>query len=488
MKQRVVLVITDGIGHNESDEFNAFSAARKPTYEWLFQNAAHTLLKTSGEAVGLPAGQMGNSEVGHMSIGAGRILYQNLVKIDKALADGSLGEHRLLVELFARCKRVHIVGLFSDGGVHSMHTHFLAVYDAAVRAECETWAHAITDGRDVLASSGAGFIRDLQSRAKIASLSGRFYAMDRDNRYERVKQAYDAMVLGANPQAASPAEYINECYAKGEFDEFITPASFNGFSGIGENDGVVFINFRNDRMRELVGSFGSDNFEFFERPFRLKNLITMTEYDASFSYPVLFEKELLKDTLPQVISDAGFRQFHTAETEKYAHVTFFFNGGVEDVLPGESRLLVPSPKVKTYDLMPQMASAAVGDAVLAAMDAEYEFIVVNFANGDMVGHTGDFTACVKAVEAVDKELGRIVQKAQQKGYAYVQISDHGNCEQLADAQGRALTNHTTFDVYAFVIADGVKRLKSGLGLANVAATVLEIMGLEKPDSMSESLI
>lgn len=488
MKQRVVLVITDGIGHNESSENNAFSAANKPAYEWLFKNAASTLLKTSGEAVGLPAGQMGNSEVGHMSIGAGRVLYQNLVKIDKAMADGSLAEHVLLKELFARCECVHVVGLFSNGGVHSMDTHFLAIYDAAVKAGCDTWAHAITDGRDVSTSSGLGFIRDLEKKAKIASVSGRFYAMDRDNRFERIKQAYDAMVLGENSKSISPSSYMSECYENGEFDEFITPASFNGFSGIKENDGVVFINFRNDRMRELVSSFGEDKFDGFPRAYTVKNLITMTEYDASFSYPVLFEKEILKDTLPQVVSKANLRQFHTAETEKYAHVTFFFNGGVEDALPGETRLLVPSPKVKTYDLQPEMSANEVGEAVLKAMDAGYEFIVVNFANGDMVGHTGNFDACVKAVEAVDKELGKIIKKAKELGYAYMQISDHGNCEMLADEAGNALTNHTTFDVYGFVVADGVKELKKGLGLANVAATVLDLMGLEKPESMSESLI
>ncbi|MDL0089569.1 2,3-bisphosphoglycerate-independent phosphoglycerate mutase [Campylobacter gastrosuis] len=487
MGQKTILVITDGIGYNKSENFNAFAAAKKPTYDWLFKNAPHTLLKTSGLAVGLPDGQMGNSEVGHMTIGAGRILYQNLVKIDKAIENGDFLRDENLQNLFKKCKNIHIIGLYSDGGVHSHLSHFHALFDLAKNAGCNAHAHIITDGRDVPPKSAFEFVKNGEKELKISSVCGRFYAMDRDNRWERVKQAYDAYFGALEPLSITPSEYIKQSYEKGEFDEFIKPATFGDFKGIKSDDGVVFINFRNDRARELTSAFGDDDFSAFNRSFVLKNIITMTEYDAKFKHPILIKKDELKNTLASVIANARKTQFHTAETEKYAHVTFFFNGGVEDMVENETRLLVPSPKVATYDKMPQMSADEVCSAVLNAINSGFDFIVVNFANGDMVGHTGDFDASVKAVEAVDLCLAKIIKSAQENGYAYVQTSDHGNCEAMRDENGEMLTNHTTFDVFCFVLAQNVSELKSGLGLANVASSVLKIMGLEIPKEMDEPL-
>ena len=486
MKQKTVLVITDGIGFNKNNEFNAFAAAKKPTYDWLFKNVPNSLIKTSGLAVGLPEGQMGNSEVGHMCIGSGRILYQNLVKISLGFNDGSLAKNDKLLSLFKKCENIHVIGLYSDGGVHSHIEHFDKMCELALQNGCKVYAHAITDGRDVSPSSGLGFVKDLETKFNVATVCGRFYAMDRDKRWDRVKKAYDVIAGGENLQNLSPSEYISKSYEAGVNDEFIEPAAFNGFGGISEGDGVVFINFRNDRMREIVAAFGASEFSEFKRSFTMKNLITMTEYDANFSFPVLFENDKIENTLAEVISNAGLRQLHTAETEKYAHVTFFFNGGVEELVENETRVLVPSPNVKTYDEKPEMSAQAVCDAVIKGMNDEQDFIVVNFANGDMVGHTGDFNAAVKAVEAVDSALGRIVQKAREKNYALIITSDHGNCEEMMDKDGNTLTNHTTYDVFCFVLGDGVKEVKTG-GLNNIAASVLKLLGIEKPVQMDEAL-
>ena len=450
MGQKTILLITDGIGFNASDKFNAFANAKKPAYDYLFKNVPNTLLHTSGLTVGLPQGQMGNSEVGHMTIGSGRILYQNLVKIDRAIDEGLLEKNEALQSLLSKCRSVHVIGLYSDGGVHSHLRHFDAICEIAQNAGCETWAHAITDGRDVSPSSGAEFLKHLQAKFKVASVCGRFYAMDRDKRFDRVKRAYDVLMGEAAPLEISPSEYILQSYERGVSDEFIEPASFNGFSGIGADDGVIFINFRNDRARELCAALGDESFSEFKRKFVVQNLITMSEYDASFKFPLLFEKPVLKNTLCEVIAEAGLTQLHTAETEKYAHVTFFFNGGVEEPLPNETRVLIPSPKVRTYDEQPQMSAPAVCDAVIRGIEAGIDFIVVNFANGDMVGHTGNYDAAVKAVEAVDECIGKILSAAKAHDYAYVQISDHGNCEAMRDEDGEILTNHTTFDVFCFV--------------------------------------
>ncbi|MDR1007134.1 MAG: 2,3-bisphosphoglycerate-independent phosphoglycerate mutase [Campylobacteraceae bacterium] len=486
---KTILIITDGIGYNENSHFNAFAAAKKSTYDMLFEKVPYTVLKTSGLAVGLPEGQMGNSEVGHMCIGSGRILYQNLVKISMAIEDGSLAQNSDLKDFFNKSNSIHIVGLVSDGGVHSHIEHIKALAKIAANNGKKVFLHAITDGRDVSPVSAGNFLKDLlgicDDTVKFATISGRFWTMDRDNRWERVEKAYNALVKTDNKTTLRPIEYVKFMYDKGITDEFLEPAAFKDFNGIKNGDGILFANFRNDRMRQIVKAFGETEFDYFQREKKDVNIITMCEYDKTFPFPMLFVSENPTQTLCEVISREGISQFHTAETEKYAHVTFFLNGGKESPVDGETRVLIQSPKVKTYDLKPEMSAKEVGDTVLKAMDADYGFIVVNFANGDMVGHTGNYEATVKAVEAVDKELGRIYQKAVDLGYKFILTSDHGNCEAMKDSSG-ILTNHTTFDVFCFVAADEVKNLKSG-GLSNIAATVLKLMGIEKPSVMQDAL-
>lgn len=482
MQKKVILVITDGIGYNPSDKFNAFAVAKKPNFEWLFKNSANSLLKTSGKAVGLPDGQMGNSEVGHMTIGSGRILYQNLVKIDMALENGELEKKLSKID----AKRVHIIGLYSDGGVHSHINHFNEICNIFKKNGLEVFAHAITDGRDVSPTSGIDFIKKLEESGNLATVSGRFYAMDRDKRWERVEKAYRVISENKNLQNLKPSKYLQNSYDEGITDEFIEPASFCEFGGILNDDFVIFINFRNDRMKEIVTAFGEPNFSEFERKNLNKNIITMTNYDDKFKYQVLFENENIKNTLSEVISKANLTQLHVAETEKYAHVTFFLNGGKEEPVLNETRILVPSPKVKTYDEMPQMSAYEVKDVVIQGIKNGIDFIVVNFANGDMVGHTGNYEASIKAVEAVDECLGEILKVAKDENYAYMQISDHGNCEAMYDEANGVLTNHSTFDVFCFVMARGVSKVDNG-GLSNVAPTALKIMGLEIPKEMDKPL-
>lgn len=491
MRKKTVLIITDGIGYSPKTEYNAFYAAKKPTYDKLFASVPYSLVKTHGLSVGLPEGQMGNSEVGHMTIGSGRILYQDLVKISLALEDGSLATHPKLQTLFDASKDIHIAGLVSDGGVHSHLTHIIGLAKIAEKAGKKVWLHAITDGRDVSPTSSKGFISELlavcNENIKLATIAGRFYAMDRDNRWDRVERGYNA-ISNATPKASvSILDYIDSQYVKDITDEFLEPTAFDGFDGITENDGFIFANFRSDRAREIVTALGKEDFNGFERAYKKINIVTMTEYSKEFSYPVLFEKDEPTNTLAEVISAAGLKQFHTAETEKYAHVTFFFNGGVETPYLNESRALIPSPKVKTYDEKPEMSAYEVCDAVLKAMDEEYEFVVVNFANGDMVGHTGVFEAGVKAVEAVDECLGKIFAKSDEKDYSIVLTSDHGNCEEMRDNEGHTLTNHTVGSVYCFIKDNDVKSVKEG-GLNNIAPTVLALMGIQKPSEMDASLI
>lgn len=489
--QKTLLIITDGIGHNVSLTANAFAMAHKPTYEKLFNEVPYNFIATSGLSVGLPEGQMGNSEVGHMCIGSGRILYQNLVKISLAAQDGSLARNEALTTLLHVKGAIHIIGLVSDGGVHS---HIDHIIDLARIVEAQgkyVYLHVITDGRDVSPTSGLAFVEQLlaicNENISIASISGRFFSMDRDNRWERVKEGYRAIVDAKPKSALHVKEYVQSMYDKGVTDEFIEPMAFEPYVGMHAEDGVIFANFRNDRMRELSRAIGFKEFGEFSRTLNGVACITMTEYDSSFPFSIMFQADAPQNTLCDVISNAGLTQFHTAETEKYAHVTFFFNGGVEEPKVGETRLLVPSPKVKTYDLEPQMSASLVGDAVLKAMDEQYDFIVVNFANGDMVGHTGSLEAATHAVEAVDAELGRLLEHAKVKDYAVVLTSDHGNCEQMFDEEGKKLTNHTTFDVYGFVMDKRVSKVDKG-GLNNIAPTVLKLMGLPIPREMDKPLV
>jgi len=491
LSKKVVLVITDGIGFSAKTDYNAFYNAPKPTYDKLFANTPHSLIDTFGLSVGLPEGQMGNSEVGHMSIGSGRILYQDLVKISLALQENTLKDNVVLKTLLSQSKRLHLIGLMSDGGVHSHIDHFIGLAELAAAEGKEVFLHLITDGRDVSPTSAQKYLdlvlQHTTQKIKIASIGGRFYTMDRDNRWERVKSGYEAIVE-ANPKTdLDPHSYISKSYTLGETDEFVRPTAFEGYSGMEDDDSVLTINFRSDRMREIVSAIGDAQFEGFARKIKKVNLATITEYDKSFPYPVLFKKDAPKNTLAQVISDAGLRQLHTAETEKYAHVTFFLNGGIDEPYLNETRVLIPSPDVRTYDMQPEMSAQQVGKAVLDAMDDTYDFVVVNFANGDMVGHTGKFEAAKIAVTTVDTQLGLILGKAKEKGYGVVITSDHGNCEEMQDSDGNVLTNHTVGKVWCFVQADGVNKVENG-GLNNIAPTVLTLMGLEVPQEMDHSLI
>ncbi|MDE5816151.1 MAG: 2,3-bisphosphoglycerate-independent phosphoglycerate mutase [Helicobacter sp.] len=491
IRQKVLLMITDGIGEKPATPYNAFTNAKKPTYDWLFAHVPHSLLATHGEAVGLPEGQMGNSEVGHMILGAGRVLYQDLVKINRAIASGELRDSPVLRAFVAGKNRVHLIGLLSDGGVHSHMNHTLALAQILCAQGLSVLVHAITDGRDVPPHTARGFVEQLRASlpqgARIATISGRFYAMDRDNRWERVLQAYQSIAQGANPSALSPEEYISAQEQNGITDEFIEPASF-GYDGFCENDCAIFVNFRSDRAREIVRMIGAQTFDACERGRAwVLPILCMTCYDETFGFPVLFAKEHVSPTLAEIFAANNLSQLHTAETEKYAHVTFFLNGGIEKEFPNERHVLVPSPKVKTYDLQPEMSAKEVGDVVIGGIEQGIDFIVVNFANGDMVGHTGNLQAAIAAVEAVDAELGRILHVAQEYDYAVLLTSDHGNCEEMADSEGNVLTNHTVGDVWCFVLAHGVKELRRG-SLANVAPSVLDMMGLPIPAVMEQSLL
>jgi 2,3-bisphosphoglycerate-independent phosphoglycerate mutase len=488
---KTILIITDGIGYNESCQYNAFCNANKPTYDYLFENVPYNLIHTYGEYVGLPKGQMGNSEVGHMCIGSGRVLYQDLVKINKAIQDDTLKQNSVLNNLLNNSNAIHLIGLVSDGGVHSHIDHIIALAKIAANEGKKTYIHIITDGRDVAPDCSAKYIKQIldicNNHISIATIGGRYYAMDRDNNWDRIQNAYSAIVEGSFKTDDDILTYVKHSYENKVYDEFILPASFTHYEGIKQNDGVIFCNFRSDRMRELSNAIANDKFNEFEKQPLNINVATMTQYDENFSLPVLYGKEAPENTLGEVISKAGLSQLHTAETEKYAHVTFFFNGGVEEPYENETRVLIPSPKVATYDMQPQMSAPKVSKTVQKAMDEEYDFIVVNFANGDMVGHTGVYEAGIKAVEAVDYELGQIINKAKEKGYNLILTSDHGNCEMMKDENGQTLTNHTVGDVFCFVIANKVKEVKTG-GLNNIAPTVLKLMNLDIPTQMDQPLI
>jgi len=489
--QKTILIITDGIGCKPDSSCNAFKDAQKPTYDKLLKEVPKILISTHGLSVGLPTGQMGNSEVGHMTIGAGRVLYQDLVKISLALENGSIEENSALNSTLEKSKRVHIIGLLSDGGVHSHIRHIIGLAKLAENRNKRVFLHLITDGRDVSPTSAKKYVEEIENicsqNISIATIGGRFYTMDRDNRWERVETGYNVIVTAKPLTNLDTQAYIEESYSNKIYDEFLEPVALNGYEGMRENDSVIIANFRSDRVREITTALGIKEFNGFERNFLPLNITTMTQYDASFEFPVMFSKEVPKNTLAQVVSDAKLTQLHTAETEKYAHVTFFLNGGIEEPMIGETRVLIPSPDVKTYDMKPEMSAPQVGEAVRRGMDEEYDLIVVNFANGDMVGHTGNYKAACLAVSAVDKEIGEIIEKAKEKDYAIVLTSDHGNCEEMKDNNGNVLTNHTVGDVWCYIMTKNTVKLKEGGGLNNIAPTVLEIMGLPTPIEMDKSL-
>jgi len=504
MKDKLVmLIILDGFGINPRTEGNAVYAAEKPNIDRFLAEYPNTVIRTSGMDVGLPKGQMGNSEVGHTNIGAGRIVYQELTRITKSIEDGDFFEKKELLDAIENCKKhnskLHLYGLLSDGGVHSHNTHLYALVELAKRQGLkDVYIHCFFDGRDVPPDSAKCYVEELESKlkeigvGKIASVMGRYYAMDRDNRWERVKLAYDAMVLGEGLKASSAIQAVLDSYGREEFDEFVKPTVIeeNGkpVATIGENDSIIFFNFRPDRAREITRTFVDPDFKGFQRPkgFFPVHYVCMTQYDKTMpNVSVAFKPESLSNTFGEYISRLGYKQLRIAETEKYAHVTFFFNGGVEAVYEGEDRVLIPSPKVATYDLKPEMSAFEVTDEVINRIKSkQYDVIILNFANCDMVGHTGVFEAAKKAVEAIDKCLGRIVPAVLEQDGKVLITADHGNAEQMIDYEtGGAFTAHTTNVVPLIAIGLGDIKLKEGR-LADIAPTMLDIMGLEKPQEMT----
>ena len=492
------LVILDGFGLAEPGPRNAVSAADTPHLDAIFSAYPTTALCASGKAVGLPDGQMGNSEVGHLNIGAGRVVYQELTRIDQAVADGTLGSNEVLTDAIDTAvgagRAVHFMGLVSDGGVHSHQEHLYALVEMAARAGArDIFIHAFLDGRDVPPSSGAGYVSALVERlstlgvGRVATVMGRYYAMDRDRRWDRVEKAWRAMVLGEGEPAGDPVSAIEDSYAAGITDEFVVPAVVHSdgeaIARLRDGDALIFFNFRPDRAREITRALVDPAFSGFERPVApALHFVCLTEYDPTIPAPVAFPKSFPCCTLADVIADAGLRQLHIAETEKYAHVTFFLNGGQEQPKPAEERVLVPSPKVPTYDLQPEMSAPEVTDRLVEAIEQDRaDVYIVNYANCDMVGHTGVFEAAVQAVEAVDAGVGRIVEAIRARGGVVLITADHGNAEKMLDADGNTpFTAHTLSDVPLCVVAGGVRALAEGGILADVAPTLADLVGLDRP--------
>ena len=508
MSKLTMLTILDGFGINEKEEGNAVKQANIPHLRSILTENPNTIIHTSGLAVGLPEGQMGNSEVGHTNIGAGRVVYQELTRITKDIENGDFFTKSEFVNAIENAKKnggkLHIMGLLSDGGVHSHNRHLYGLLEFAKRRDFENvYVHCFMDGRDTPPASGENYIVELEEKmkekgiGKIATISGRFYAMDRDKRWERVSKAYNAMVRGEGEKALSAVQAIEESYQKEVFDEFIVPTVITNNSGnpiakIENGDSVIFFNFRPDRAREITRSIVDPTFDGFDTDKLNTYFVCMTPYDETMpNVDIAFKKEELKNTFGEYISKHGLKQLRIAETEKYAHVTFFFNGGNEKVYEGEDRILVPSPKVETYDLKPEMSAYEVCEKVVEAIKSQkYDSIILNFANPDMVGHTGSLEAAIKALEAVDVCVEKIVQAINEVGGVMLITADHGNCEQMIDyTTGEPHTAHTTNPVpLAIVGLPQNKKLKEGR-LADLAPTMLEILGLEKPEEMTgESLI
>ena len=498
MKKPVLLMILDGWGIAPADKTNAAAMAKTPNLDSYFANYPHTTLEASGKPVGLPAGQIGNSEVGHLNIGAGRIIYQSLTRIDKAIEDGDLYKNKELSRVMDETKQagkaLHLLGLLSDGGVHSNIEHLLAlICMAKVKGLTKVYVHAFLDGRDVGPKTALEYIHELEDGmaqigvGKIATVSGRYYAMDRDKRWERVERAYKALVLGDGGKAASAAAGVEASYAAGVTDEFVEPFTVDGVDGkITAGDGVIFFNFRPDRAREITRALHDEDFPYFARPegARPVNYVCMTQYDATITAPVAFPPEEIKDTLGEVLAQHGLHQLRIAETEKYAHVTFFFNGGVEAPNANEERILIPSPKVSTYDLQPEMSAEEVTQALLAELDKDkFDAIILNFANPDMVGHTGVLSAAITAMEKVDDCAGRIVRKVLSLGGSVCITADHGNLEKMAESDGSPNTAHTTNPVPFILVSKEQHKLHNGI-LADIAPTLLQLLNIKQPAAMT----
>ncbi|WP_088825718.1 2,3-bisphosphoglycerate-independent phosphoglycerate mutase [Listeria goaensis] len=506
-KSPVAIIILDGFGQRAETVGNAVAQANKPNFDRYWAEFPHSTLKASGLDVGLPDGQMGNSEVGHTNIGAGRIVYQSLTRIDKAIAEGEFQENKAINNAFNHTKEnnsdLHLFGLLSDGGVHSHINHLVALLETAkAKGVPNTYIHAFLDGRDVAPQSAVEYLKELQTAiqklgyGEIATVSGRFYAMDRDKRWERVDKAYKALVYGEGEKFEDPIKLVETSYENGKNDEFVVPAIIakdgEATATVKDNDAVIFFNFRPDRAIQLSNAFTDKEWEHFERgekhPKNVK-FVTMTLYNPSIDAEVAFEPIEMKNVIGEVLSDAGLSQLRIAETEKYPHVTFFMNGGRNEEFPGENRILINSPKVETYDLKPEMSAYEVTDALVQDIkDDKHDAIILNFANPDMVGHSGMLEPTIKAIEAVDENLGRVVDLILEKGGSAVIFADHGNSETMSTPEGKPHTAHTTVPVPVIVTKKGAT-LRADGRLADVAPTMLDLLGVEKPVEMTgESLI
>ena len=491
----LALIILDGWGLAEPGPGNAISLAETPVFDRLWEEFPHTQLSAQGPDVGLPEGQMGNSEVGHLNLGAGAIVKQDLARIDEAIADGSFFENEALLAACERARnsprgRLHLLGLVSDGGVHSGWEHIEATIElAAQEGVPDVVFHAFTDGRDTLPHGGKGYLEELErwlrQAGRVGTVSGRYYAMDRDTRWERIKLAYDAIVHAQGLRAPSTAAAIAESYERGETDEFVKPTVIGDYDGAAEGDVAIFINFRPDRARELTRALAEPGFDEFPRNGFTLDLTTMTSYRKGWPYPVAFPEQRPATTLAETIAAAGGNQLHVAETEKYAHVTYFFNGGREQEVEGEERALVESPRdVPTYDHKPEMSAADAAEAFVSRWhEGSYRFGIINFANPDMVGHTGVIPAAVEAVETVDGQLGKVVEAVTAKGGACIVTADHGNCDHMLEPDGSPNTAHSLNPVPLIVTSKGLD-LRSGGILADVAPTALDLLGIPQPEAMT----
>ncbi|WP_443938305.1 2,3-bisphosphoglycerate-independent phosphoglycerate mutase [Pedobacter sp. MW01-1-1] len=502
--KKLALIILDGWGYGKQDNSDAAYAANTPFFDSLLKNYPNSKLEASGEAVGLPAGQMGNSEVGHMNLGAGRVVYQELGRINKAIVDKELQKNPVLVNAFDYAiknnKAVHFIGLVSNGGVHAHIEHLKALCTAATEAKVEkAYVHAFLDGRDTDPNGGLAFITDLQNHlqstnVKLASMIGRYYAMDRDNRWERVKQAYDVMVNGIGEKSQNALASIQKSYSDGITDEFLKPVVLSSdgetpVATIQKDDVVICFNFRTDRGREITTALTQKDFPDQHMHKLPLYYVTMTTYDESFEHVnVIFTKDDLSQTLGEVLATNGKNQIRIAETEKYPHVTFFFSGGKEAEFPNEKRILIPSPKVATYDLQPEMSAQGITDAITKELETGWaDFICLNFANPDMVGHTGVFEAVIKAVETADRCAEAVIKKGLESGYSFIILADHGNSEYMVNADGSVNTAHTTNLVPCILIDADYKTIKDGK-LGDIAPTILKVLGIEIPAEMTGNIL
>ena len=494
-RRPVLLIIFDGFGLNPNRLNNGWAQASTPHLDHYFATNPHTALQASGLAVGLPDGQFGNSEVGHLTLGAGRILEQELVRITEAIHAGGLIANPAWQGLLKGSKRVHLIGMVSDGGVHSHIDHLFGLLSVLNEAGVTPVIHMITDGRDTSPRAARKFVIALERRlaeepgtGHIATVSGRYFAMDRAMHWDRTEKAWSAMVLGEGLHAASPLEAIEAAYARDEGDEFIQPTVIGSAPTpvIAPDEPIFFFNFRSDRMRQLAAAMGLEDFSYFVRNTKPHRVVCMTEYNAQFPFPVVFPPRQPEKVLAEIISDAGLKQFHCAEQEKYPHVTYFFNGGHEKPFAGEEREIIPSPDVTTYDLKPEMSAPQVADRIIQAIESNrYDFIFVNFANSDMVGHTAVRQAIIQAVETLDRQSHRVIQAALKQNYYVLLSSDHGNCDEMVDpVTGEPHTQHTVYPVPFLLLGDREARLGIGRGLADIAPTVLDLLNLPQPPQMT----